>query len=191
MPLFLKKNWRHVFFVLVLVFYVFAAPGIYDRLFIKHGWPAGHGGKWSQRLIDGYSSIDRLVPAAGEKGLYRLNGWAFTPSLADHVLQDDDREVVLFSSSRVYLFPAEARKRPELQARFEEQNLGVDVTWAGFSALINPGAIEPGCYRIGLLLRDAEDGITYTVRTGRMLRRTPNMLLLEEVDMPDCSPGNG
>jgi hypothetical protein len=117
--------------------------------------------------------------------IYKLFGWVFLTVDPQIPAGDYDRQVVLISETQNLFFLADPAVRPDVQEYFS--NLGMDLTQAGFSALIARDALESGTYCIGIILKHTGSSESYFVNTDRCLTRTTdNNLILEERGSGNC-----
>jgi len=135
-------------------------------------------------VIQAKSGVDAVGVINEQAGVYNFWGWAFLTTDKSLPASDYERQLVLVSPTGNYVFAAEAVERTDVQKYFND--LGVDVTMSGVSALINRNALELGIYGIGLIFKNPVSGVSYYISTGRCLTRTPNTLVLEDPGSSAC-----
>ena len=142
-----------------LVFTVFFAEPLFDRLERIPGeaqlhrldLPSEAGGMLSH--LDEFKTDGRTT--------VEVMGWAFIEG------QDSDNSevfIVLESCDRTYIFDTMVRARPDVTQHFEEMGLNLD--YSGFSALLPLRRIAGGEYTIGIYIRKGEiEALQYTDRS--------------------------
>ena len=128
--------------------------------------------------------FDRLEQVAGESKLYKttlpaatdniqywiddveavahtmeiINGWAF---IEGHDSVNSEIYIVLKSTDRTYVFTTETVLRKGVTQHFKE--LGLNLDYSGFTALIPAGKIASGEYSMGIYIRkDDIEALQYT-----------------------------
>ena len=116
--------------------------------------------------------FDRLERVAGESRLYKttlpaatdniqywiddlavathtleINGWAF---IEGHDSMNNEIYIVLKSGNRTYIFDTMEQKRPDVTTHFKE--LGLNLDYSGFAALIPARKIANGEYTVGIYI---------------------------------------
>jgi len=116
---------------------------------------------------------DRFKPVAGESGLYDtalppatnniecsieqpqamaevvvIRGWVFSE---DHDSVNSGVYIVLKSADRTYVFTIKKEIRNDITRQFEE--LGLDLDYSGFTALIPKRKVADGDYSVGIYIR--------------------------------------
>ena len=127
-------------------------------------------------------SVDGINPTnTNGQLLDHIWGWAF---LSNFSSQDTfERWMVLEpdpSTSRTedkpIFFPALPLERPDVQKAFEY--LEIDLIDSGFSLYISKEDVQPGAYRIGILLKNTNNGDLYYAVTDKLLIRVSDQLQL-------------
>ena len=129
--------------------------------------------------------FDRFEPVAGESRLYDtalpaatnniecsieqpqvmtevivVRGWAF---IEDHDSVNSEIYVVLKSTERTYVFTTKTEIRKDITRRFEE--LGLNLDYSGFTALISARKIANGEYAVGIYIRKGDvEALEYTYK---------------------------
>jgi hypothetical protein len=169
----LKKLWPHALVFAAMSAYFLFAPVVNARFFHHSGSPLSANVELPGSLSKGRFSVESLLFAGS--GAYSLNGWAF-PSEKWYApsLQNAERQVVLSSPSRYYIFPAEPVYRLDVDRLLGAE--GLDLKWSGFSSLIYKDSLAAGTYRVALLYFDEPGGSASLIDTGACVTRTPNHL---------------
>jgi hypothetical protein len=129
-------------------------------------------------ISESRSGVDVLVKYNEKGRVYQLWGWAF-PTLDKNIpVGDYERQVVLVTPTGNYVFAAETVERTDVQEYFND--LGMDLTHSGFSALITKDVIELGEYRLGIIFRNPQDNTVYYVDTKKILINTLDQLRLSD-----------
>ncbi len=170
----LRVTWPHLVIWGMMVLYLIVAPGIYDHFFVVEGKPIEVNVRLPAMVGESRSGVDALVIYNKQGGVYQLWGWAFPMVNKSIPAGDYERQIVLATPTRNYVFAAETVERADVQEYFND--LGMDLTNSGFSALISKNAIELGEYRLGIVFRNLQDNTAYYIDTKRSLIRTPNQL---------------
>jgi hypothetical protein len=173
----LRTIWLHLVIWGLMALYLFVAPGIYDHLFVIEGNPIQANVKLPATFSGSKSSVDALVIYNELDGVYQVMGWAFPTTDKSILLGDYERQVVLATPTRNYIFALETVERTDVQVHFND--LGTDLTDSGFSAFIASHALAPGAYSLGLIFKNILIGTTYYIDTGRCVARTPNDFVLK------------
>ena len=129
--------------------------------------------------------FDRLEQVAGESRLYRttlpaatgniqycfdqfrvtthtleINGWAFSKG---HDSANSEIYIVLKSTHRTYVFTTETVIREGVTQHFKE--LGLNLDYSGFTALIPARRIANGAYTVGIYITKGDiEALQYTDR---------------------------
>lgn len=181
MPSFRASKVSHIVLWSIAILYLLFSPSLNYHLFTKQEGkpvevlkvPPKERGKIRYQLEKNLVAYENYEDAE----TYALKGWAFV--IADpHTQQAEyDRFIVVYNESNAYLFLMKVDLRPRVQEVFK--NLGLnDLKSSGFEAVISRNALRVGEYKIGLLFRSKEKAISYYKTTNRMLKCTPNYLLL-------------
>ena len=103
-------------------------------------------------------SVDHFENAAQILEIY---GWAF---IEDHDSVDSKIYIVLKSADRTYVFTTETVIRESVSEQFKE--LGLNLDYSGFSALIPTREIASGEYSTGIYIKkDDIEALIYTNKT--------------------------
>ncbi len=180
----LRKAWPFLVIWGLMGLYLFAAPSVHDRFFIREGKPVQVNVKLSASVDESKSGLDALDVYSQQDGVYQILGWAFLTIDKNLPASDYERQVILVAPTRNYIFAAKALRRIDVQKYFSD--LGMDVNMSGFSAFINRNALKRGTYGIGLIFKNTASGTTYYINTGRCVTRTPNNLVLEDPGNSAC-----
>jgi hypothetical protein len=178
----IKKAWPHILIISLMTVYFFIAPRLYTRFFIHNGKPMSITDlplltdqvKYNVEFLDPYDS----------DGTYLLKGWAFLTVDKKIPAGEYERQVVLYKAKDYKVYSAEVTSRSDVQTYFKD--LGMDLTFSGFSAQIARDTIEEGSCGIGLIFKHVPTGATYYVDTHRCITRTPNKLVLEPWNSTIC-----
>jgi hypothetical protein len=180
----MRKIWRHLVVWGVVLAYLLAAPGLYDRFIAAEGKPVSvtrddppAADPWIQ------SDVYYLV-ALNDQGLFQLRGWAFRTDAESLNSRQDQKQVVLVKSQEMLFFETESERSFDIDVMFAD--LGIDLTRAGFSARIYKDALTLGMYRVGIFLTGTEDGDTSFAFLKACVLKTPNRLLLKTYADVDC-----
>jgi hypothetical protein len=182
MQQFIRKTWPHILAWCFALAYLVLAPGTYAHFFVHDGQALDTGAQLSGRTRKFQSNIDG-ISLYDQRGIYQIVGWGFLTMSNALPVEDYERQVVLASAERNYVFTATPVKRSDVTAYFSE--LGVNLNLSGFSSLIYAFAVEPGSYKIKLVFKNPDRQEKY-IDTGRCLTRTPNYLVLEEDGSKKC-----
>jgi hypothetical protein len=178
MATFYKKNWIHVLIWGTMFLYLLAAPRLYTQFFLKQGKPLRVEESIPPEEERIELSVDDLDETIVEKEeVYRLWGWAF--STADPKKSPDqyEREIVLTSDNKMYIFPTDTVERQGVQDTF--QDLSMDLLSSGYSTLIAKDVLPIGEYRVGIIFRDPSTRQEYYYDKPKViLKRSPNGLSL-------------
>ena len=100
-------------------------------------------------------SIDHFEHAAQILEIY---GWAF---IEDHDSVNSKIYIVLKSADRTYVFTTETVTREDVTEQFKE--LGLNLDYSGFSALIPTREIASGEYTVGIYIKKCDmEALMYT-----------------------------
>lgn len=92
-----------------------------------------------------------------------IRGWAF---ILDQDSENSEIFIVLKSPDRTYIFDSMVRKRPDVTAHFRE--LGLNLDYSGFMALIPAREIANGEYTVGIYIKKGDiEALEYTSKTIR------------------------
>jgi hypothetical protein len=94
-----------------------------------------------------------------------MRGWAF---VNDHDSENTTVYVVLKSPGQTYIFDTEVEERLDVTRNFEE--LGLNLDYSGFTALIPGRKIANGEYAVGIYI--AKDGIQALQYMNRTIRKS-------------------
>jgi hypothetical protein len=168
----------------IMVLYIITAPLIHDRFFLREGRPLQTRVELPGQAAGAKAFLDSFELYKVQDGIYQAEGWGFLTSNAKLPAGAYERQVVLASASEKYVFPAKTTKRVDVHEQFS--SLGMDLNMSGFLAYINRNVLGKGTYNVGLILKNSETGALHYVDTGRCVTRTPNNIILEEVDNFTC-----
>ena len=136
------------------------------------------------RLEESQAGMDALTLYDEPSGVHQLVGWAFSTADKSTPAGAYERQLMLISSTRNYVFSAAAIARPDVQAFFP--SLGMDLSMSGFTAYIDAQSLEPGAYAIGVILKISDGSQEYLVDKGWCLRARPEKLSLLDLGSPAC-----
>lgn len=173
MDITVKKLWPHALICIFLVTFIFVSSTLYSRWFITEGKAVSS--QLLQPSVEVKAHIDHVVPY-NKKGTYLVAGWGFLSGENSPGLDNYERELILISPVHTYRFSIEPAERPDVHEHFI--SLGKNLEMAGFKSLISKYVVKPGKYKVWLLVKK-EDGAVICGDTGRVLKRTPNSLLLK------------
>jgi hypothetical protein len=175
---FLKKNWIHILIWGAMFLYLLVARGLRTQFYLDQGKPVrvetSHP-REEQQVEFVVDSLDQTIVA--KEAVYRLMGWAFSTTDPTKSPDQYEREIILISDEKVYIFPTDTVERQGVQDTFQELNM--DLLSSGYSTLIAKDVLPIGEYRVGILFRDPSTGQEYYTDKPRViLDRTPNSLEL-------------
>lgn len=140
-----------------LLFLLFLSEPLFDRL---------------ERVAGESRLYETSIPAATDNIQYwidhlettahtlEINGWAF---IKGHDSVNSEIYIVLKSASRTYVFTTETEIRERVTEYFKE--LGLNLDYSGFRALIPASKIASGEYTIGIyIMRGDIEALQYTDR---------------------------
>lgn len=156
-----------------MIIYLVFAHDLYIYFILKNGKPILVNAELPAAAKGIKFHIDTFKPTVYDgQNLYSMIGWAF--STADPAMRPEDyeRNLVLVSGKKNYIFPTISSPRLSLQKAY--QSLGMELTNAGFSTIISQDVIKPGIYRIGIIFHDHHKGSSSYTLTNKYLIRTPN-----------------
>jgi len=174
-----RSAWIHIALFATMILYLVIAPLVEVKFFIHQGKPIQLAGALPEPtdLVNHAVDVAKEVVFQGEK-IYRVNGWSFLTTATD--LADYDTYFVLNSPRRDYVYPAAPSGRRDIPRAFPDVKL--DLANSGFVVFIARDALPPGQYRISLLYQHKGTGERVYQKTQRMLVRTPNQLLLMDLE---------
>ncbi len=130
------------------------------------------------------SNIESLNPLDGQ-GVYQLSGWAF-PMVDKNITSGEyERQVILISTTGNFVFPAETLTRVDVDISFND--LRMDLTRSGISALISQDGLDYGSYELGVIFTHESSGNTYFVDTYKCITRNADGLMFEPPESSACS----
>jgi hypothetical protein len=173
-----------------MLLYVLAAPAIHDRYFARNAGPLQADAYLPPISESGHANVDAVELVDDQQGIYLIAGWGFVAIHQDIPAGDYERQLVLASTTRNYLFAAATNERPDVQRYFLLGGLSMDLDLSGFVSYVSRNALAADTYAVGLLLTDIASRQSYYVGTGRCLTRTPNTLVLEQTGHPACTAGS-
>ncbi len=174
-----RSTWIHIALFAAMILYLVIAPMVEVKFFIRQGKPIQLSGALPEPtdLVNHAVDEAKEVVFQGEK-IYRVNGWSFLTTATD--LADYDIYLVLNSPRRNYFYLTNPVRRRDIPRAFPEVKL--DLTNSGFVLFMARDALPVGEYRISLLYQHKESGERVYQKTQRMLVRTPNLLLLADLE---------
>lgn len=161
-----------------VLLYFFTAPYLYINLFAKQGLPIQADITLLASEISSYSFVDGL-DLYNEQGLYQLRGWGFL-TINNIPVSDYEKKVVLVTGKQYMMFDTQIVDRRDVKNEFGGLNL--DLRKSGFLTLIAKEALQTGRYGIWIMFTHKDSEIHYYVNTGRCLERTPNFMVLSELE---------
>lgn len=161
-----------------------AKDSLVCSILMKEGHPAQADMQIPIDTQDARFNIERVL-LNDMNGLYQLRGWGFLLNEDDVPTGAYERDIVLISPERNYVFPTSIMDRRDVAEHFQELGLS-GLRNSGFSALISIDALEQDTYQIGFIFKQP-DGSSVYVNTKRCLSRTHNDLILEDSGSPVCS----
>jgi len=181
---FFRKNWIHVIIWAGMIIYLVFAQDLYLHFFLRNGKPILVNAELPAVTNKIKLHIDTFQPTVyGGQYLYSMVGWAFSTTDPTMRLEDYERQLVLVSDEKNYIYPINTYPRPDVQKAY--QSLGMELTNAGFSTWISQDAIQPGIYHIGVVFHDPQKGSTFYASTNKYLIRTPNQI---QISLSPTSP---
>jgi hypothetical protein len=159
-----------------MLIYAVAAHPFYAHYILKDGKPVSFDQELPQRMTKRIThEIDRIDPVVLRgQNLYEIWGWSFIKEEPDQSVYE--RFIVLQSDSQTYFFTTTNKVRPDVQAEYADIQL--DLSNSGFSSYLSKDMIERGIYKIGILLRNRNNGTVYYLVTPKSIIRTANKLQL-------------
>ena len=140
-----------------LLFLLFLSEPLFDRL---------------ERVAGESRLYETSIPAATDNIQYwidhleatahtlEINGWAF---IEGHDSVNSEIYIVLKSGNRTYIFDTMEQKRPDVTTHFKE--LGLNLDYSGFRALIPLRKIASGEYTVGIYITKGDiEALQYTGR---------------------------
>jgi peptidoglycan/LPS O-acetylase OafA/YrhL len=181
-----QGGWRHLALWGGIIVYMLVAPGMYDEFLAAEGMPLP-GSRSAAPSNDPriMSHVYNLV-AQNDPGLFRLQGWAFLDNEEKYPAGRYERQVVLSHPNGMSAFTTETTRSFDVDLFYKA--LGMDLTRAGFAALINKDGLDPGMYSAGIFLTDTSAGESAYSFLKACLVKTPNQLILKDLTDPDCYP---
>ena len=169
-----------------MALFMLVAPGLYDRFLVAEGKPEsvvrGSPPSHDHRIL----SYAYTLTALDDRGMFRFQGWAFRNDEAKNPAGDYERRIVLAGQQGIYIFAAESTRSFDVDVNYKA--LGMDLTRAGFEALIYKGGLPPGLYSAGIQLTHKPDGETSYAFLKACILSTPNNLILQDMTDPECDP---
>jgi len=174
-----RATWIHIALFATLILYLVIAPLIEVKFFIRQGKPVQLTGAIPEPTDQINHAVDtaKEIFLQGEK-IYRVNGWSFLTTATD--LADYDIYFILNSPRRDYVYPAAPSGRRDVPRAFPDVKL--DLANSGFVVFIARDTLPIGKYRISLLYQHKATGERVYQKTQRLLERTPNQLLLMDLE---------
>ncbi len=182
----IEHGWRHLALWGVVVVYMLVAPGVYDEFAAGEGKPLpGIRSDTPSNDPRVTSHVFNLV-ALNDPGVFRLQGYAFLDSENKAPAGMYDRQVVLANRNGMVAFETETTRTFDVDVFFKA--LGMDLTRAGFTAVIYKDGLAPGMYSAGVFLTPKAGGESSYAFLKACLLRTPNQLVLKDLTDSDCYP---
>jgi hypothetical protein len=176
---FIVRNWKHgLIWLFMIAFFIFA-PTVYAKFYLKQGMPLQIKDSYPQKKTRRANfSIDGLNPTVfgGEK-VYKLWGWVFQTEDLSAEQADYERILVLKSNSNIYFFPLTTEPSQDVQDAYKTLNL--DLMNVRFYTLIAKDFIALGNYHLEIIFKHRTNGTSFYRKTGEIVIRTPNRLILE------------
>ena len=155
-----KQVITHTSIVVVfLLFIIFVSGPLFDGFQTVHGesrlhdfpLPAETRGItycFDEFVTDGYTAVE-------------IRGWAF---IDGQDVENSETYMVLKSANRAYSFDTHVVSRPDVTTHFKE--LGLNLDYSGFMALIPARKIANGTYALGIYIRKGDiEALIYTNST--------------------------
>lgn len=174
----LRQYWIHFFIWSIMIVYLMISIPLHTLFLIKDGKPIKVDEELPAETNQIKYSIGGLDASDEQLSIYNLHGWAFQTYDKNIPLDKFQRDIVLISNKRNYIFPTKSVSRPGVHQTFID--LGMDLNLSGFSAFIFKDAIENDRYCIGIIFRHLSSGSAFFINTAKTLLRTPNFLELEK-----------
>lgn len=175
-----KRNiWIHIALLAAMLLYLVIAPLVEVRFFIDQGKPVQLAGAIPDPTEQINHAVDECkeVVFQGEK-IYRVNGWSFLTTAND--LAEYDVYFVLNAAHHDYSYLTVPGGRRDVPRAFPDVKL--DLSNSGFVVFLSRDALPAGEYRISLLYQHKGTGERIYQKTQRMIVRTPNQLLLMDLE---------
>jgi hypothetical protein len=168
----LKRSYKHLIYWGVLIVYLLAAYPIYTAYFIKNGKPVGTIAQIPQATSSIIYNLVELRPVVYQgENLYELKGFAF---LQDRPTQVNKITIILSTNNQNIAFSTNSVPSADMIKSYANFKPGMEP--AEFSMLISKEVLNPGLYRIGVLLDDTQGSGSSYVLTGSSIKQTPNTL---------------
>jgi len=140
-----------------VLFTIFVAEPLFDRLEQVQGESTVYQTTLPVATDNIQYWIDDLAVATHT---LEINGWAF---IKGHDSVNSEIYIVLKSADRTYVFTTETVIREGVTQHFEE--MGLDLDYSGFAALIPAGKIANGAYTVGIYITKGDiEALQYTGR---------------------------
>lgn len=174
-----RSAWIHIALFAGMLLYLVIAPMVEVRYFIRAGKPTQLDGSIPNPTEQINHAVDECkeVLFQGDK-FYRVNGWSFLTTAND--LAEYDVYFVLNAAHHDYSYLTVPGGRRDVPRAFPDVKL--DLSNSGFVVFLSRDALPIGKYRISLLYQHKESGERVYQKTQRMLVRTPNQLLLLDLE---------
>jgi len=142
-----------------VLFTIFVVEPLFDRL--EPGQVAGESQLYETTLPAATNSTQYWIEQLEvTTHTLEISGWAFIEG-QDSV--NSEIYIVLKSARRTYVFTAETLIREDITRHFEE--LGLNLDYSGFTALIPLRKIANGKYTVGIYIRKGDvEALQYTDR---------------------------
>ena len=172
------KGWAGIAVWGLMIVYLFVAPLVEAKFFIEQGKPVtvGEAVAESSELIR--YSLDKLSPVWVEgQEVYRLAGWSYLTTAQE--TSDYKVYLVLRKGGREQVYETTVSKRADVEKAFPD--VEIDLLYAGFSAHVALETLRMGEHRIWIMHEDVESGERVYQETNKVIKRTPNTLLLSRI----------
>ena len=157
-----KQVIIHTSIVMAFVlFTAFVAEPLFERLERVPGEAQLHRFGLPNETTDIRFHLDEF--ATDGSATVAIRGWAF---ILGQDSENSEIFIVLKSPDRTYIFDSMVRERPDVTRHFRE--LGSNLDYSGFMALIPAREIANGEYAVGIYIRkDDIEALEYTNKTVR------------------------
>ena len=133
---------------------------------------------------EGKFSIDSVIILDKQSDIFSLNGWVFLTNDPNEATDIYKTELVLFNSSKNYLFETKSKSRPDVIEHFID--LDINFRMPGFSAIIDKSVLSNDNYCIALKLKRTIDDSIYFINTNKVVVISEKDFQLLEERNPDC-----
>ncbi len=177
------KRWingkeKHFAVLAVLLVYLFAANPIYVHFFLKNGKPVSSNVALpapANTMVSNtkvvYKLADMQPVRIDGQNLYQIRGFAFRASSPE---EENKISIVLSALGQNLVFPTSTVPHPNMIQSYSGYTQGMDHD--EFSMLLSNAVLKPGTYQVGILLEETGGSIRSYVRTGAVIKKTPNTI---------------